>query len=64
MQQTIDRIIFLRICEDRGIEPYGALLGLVNGASVYERLLLRFRHADARYNPAVRGQRSAAGPPR
>ena len=27
VQQTIDRIIFLRICEDRGIEPYGTLLG-------------------------------------
>ena len=46
VQQTIDRIIFLRICEDRGIEPYGTLLGLVNGAEVYQRLLLRFRHAD------------------
>ena len=46
VQQTIDRIIFLRICEDRGIEPYGTLLGLVNGAEVYGRLLLRFRHAD------------------
>jgi hypothetical protein len=53
VQQTIDRIIFLRICEDRGIEPYGALLGLVNGAQVYERLLLRFRHADARYNSGL-----------
>ncbi len=53
VQQTIDRIIFLRICEDRGIEPYGTLLGLVNGASVYERLLLRFRHADARYNSGL-----------
>ena len=31
VQRTIDRIIFLRICEDRGIEPYGALLGLANG---------------------------------
>ena len=38
VQQTIDRIIFLRICEDRGIEPYGSLLGLVNGAEVYQRL--------------------------
>ena len=53
VQQTIDRIIFLRICEDRGIEPYGALLGLVNGAEVYGRLLLRFRHADARYNSGL-----------
>ena len=25
VQRTIDRIIFLRICEDRGIEEYGAL---------------------------------------
>ena len=53
VQQTIDRIIFLRICEDRGIEPYGTLLGLVNGAEVYGRLLLRFRHADARYNSGL-----------
>ncbi len=53
VQQTIDRIIFLRICEDRGIEPYGTLLGLVNGAEVYQRLLLRFRHADARYNSGL-----------
>ena len=53
VQQTIDRIIFLRICEDRGIEPYGALLGLVNGAEVYQRLLLRFRHADTRYNSGL-----------
>lgn len=53
VQQTIDRIIFLRICEDRGIEAYGSLLGLVNGAEVYQRLLLRFRHADARYNSGL-----------
>ena len=53
VQQTIDRIIFLRICEDRGIEPYGSLLGLVNGTEVYQRLLLRFRHADARYNSGL-----------
>ena len=32
VQATIDRIIFLRICEDRGIEPYGRLQGLLNGA--------------------------------
>ena len=25
VQRTIDRIVFLRICEDRGIEPYGTL---------------------------------------
>nr|MDA8403340.1 N-6 DNA methylase [Desulfobacteraceae bacterium] len=26
VQQTVDRIIFLRICEDRGIETYGRLM--------------------------------------
>ena len=28
VQRTIDRIIFLRICEDRGIEAYGQLQAL------------------------------------
>ena len=28
VQVTIDRIIFLRICEDRGIENYGQLRAL------------------------------------
>ncbi len=53
VQQTIDRVIFLRICEDRGIEPYGTLLGLTNGGEVYQRLMLQFRHADARYNSGL-----------
>ena len=38
VQRTIDRIIFLRICEDRGIEPYGGLQALLNGPNVYPRL--------------------------
>ena len=33
VQRTIDRIIFLRICEDRGIEAYGQLQALLNGAA-------------------------------
>ncbi len=53
VQQTIDRIIFLRIGEDRGIEPYGQLLGLVNGGQVYPRLLEQFRRADERYNSGL-----------
>ena len=28
VQRTIDRIIFLRICEDRGVEDYGQLMAL------------------------------------
>ncbi|MBM2838297.1 MAG: eco57IR: type restriction enzyme Eco57I, partial [Deltaproteobacteria bacterium] len=53
VQHTIDRIIFLRICEDRGIEGYGRLQGLLNGASVYERLLHLFTQADKKYNSGL-----------
>ena len=53
VQMTIDRIIFLRICEDRGIEPVGSLQALLNGADVYARLVVLFRKADARYNSGL-----------
>ncbi|HYR06034.1 MAG TPA: N-6 DNA methylase, partial [Gallionella sp.] len=53
VQQTIDRIIFLRICEDRGIEPYGKLMALQNGVNVYGRLREMFRDADDRYNSGL-----------
>ncbi len=53
VQQTIDRIIFLRICEDRGIEPYGRLMELQSGANIYGRLSELFRTADDRYNSGL-----------
>ncbi|MBS1914298.1 MAG: type I restriction enzyme HsdR N-terminal domain-containing protein [Bacteroidetes bacterium] len=53
VQRTIDRIIFLRICEDRGIEEYGRLLSLRNGANIYPRLMQIFHQADARYNSGL-----------
>lgn len=53
MQRTIDRLIFLRICEDRGIEDYGRLQGHLNGERVYERLCTVFREADDRYNSGL-----------
>lgn len=53
VQKTIDRIIFLRICEDRGIEPYGRLLALRNGERVYPRLCELFQRADERYNSGL-----------
>ncbi len=53
VQQTIDRIIFLRICEDRGIEPYGQLQALVNGSNIYKRLTEIFHKADQRYNSGL-----------
>lgn len=53
VQKTIDRIIFLRICEDRGIEDYGQLMNLQNGANVYRRLLQIFTRADEKYNSGL-----------
>jgi type I restriction-modification system DNA methylase subunit/predicted type IV restriction endonuclease len=53
VQVTIDRIIFLRICEDRGIEVYGRLRGLVNGRGTYGRLSQLFWEADQRYNSGL-----------
>ena len=53
VQRIIDRIIFLRICEDRGIEDYGRLRALVNGDRIYPRLGQLFEAADARYNSGL-----------
>jgi len=53
VQRIIDRIIFLRICEDRGIEDYGRLRALVNGDRIYPRLAQLFQAADARYNSGL-----------
>ncbi len=53
VQCTIDRIVFLRICEDRGIEPYGRLMTLRNGERVYPRLCEFFQRADERYNSGL-----------
>jgi hypothetical protein len=54
VQMTIDRLIFLRICEDRGIEPYHRLGDtLIDGPGVYARLGGLFREADERYNSGL-----------
>ena len=53
VQRTIDRIIFLRICEDRGMEQYGKLQSLLNGVNVYKRLFQLFQQADDRYNSGL-----------
>jgi len=49
IQHTIDRVIFLRICEDRGVENYGRLQALLNGANTYRRLFELFDQADKKY---------------
>lgn len=53
VQKTIDRIIFLRICEDRGIERPNQLRGLLNGEKVYARMSQMFERADERYNSGL-----------
>jgi len=53
VQRTIDRIIFLRISEDRGIENYGRLLALTNGPHTYQRMHDLYRQADEKYNAGL-----------
>jgi hypothetical protein len=53
VQRILDRIIFLRIAEDRGIEPYGQLLALTAGPKIYPRLGEIFERADFRYNSGL-----------
>jgi type I restriction-modification system DNA methylase subunit len=53
VQKTIDRILFLRICEDRGIERSEQILGLVNGSRIYPRLFELFEKADEKYNSGI-----------
>lgn len=53
VQMTIDRIIFLRICEDRGIEEYERIRALLKGTTVYARLCKLFQEADDRYNSGL-----------
>jgi type I restriction-modification system DNA methylase subunit len=66
VQRTIDRIIFLRICEDRGIETYGSLQALLNGTRVYRRLCELFYRADEKYNSGLfhfQREKSRPSPP-
>ena len=54
VQRTIDRIIFLRMAEDRGIEAYGRLLALTAGPHIYPRLAGDlYRQADEKYNSGL-----------
>jgi len=53
VQVTIDRIVFLRICEDRGIEPYGVLRDSLDKKEPYSALLEIFHRADAKYNSGL-----------
>lgn len=53
VQMTIDRIIFLRICEDRGIEPQNQLYEISSQKEIYPRLVALYQRADTRYNSGL-----------
>ena len=53
VQQTIDRLIFLRIAEDRHIEFYGNLQNALKQGDYYQNLFTIFREADEKYNSGL-----------
>lgn len=53
VQRIIDRLVFLRIAEDRGNEPFGQLQALLAGPKIYPRLVEIFEKADYRYNSGL-----------
>jgi len=52
VQTIINRIVFLRICEDLGIEPYQILFKAAETKN-YQVLCKLFREADNRYNSGL-----------
>jgi len=49
IQRLLNRIVFLRICEDRGIEQYETL----RNVSTYEELKALFQESDRKYNSGL-----------
>ncbi|WP_224247739.1 Eco57I restriction-modification methylase domain-containing protein [Hyalangium gracile] len=53
VQRILDRIVFLRICEDRGIEDYKRLHSISDRPGIYSHLVHLFQQADDRYNSGL-----------
>jgi len=54
VQRTIDRVVFLRMAEDRGLEPYQQLLTLCDRSDIYARFMRDLcRRADEKYNSGL-----------
>ena len=53
VQLTIDRIVFLRMAEDRGLEPWEQLLGLCGRSGVYAGFMKLCGKADDKYNSGL-----------
>ncbi len=53
VQQTIDRIVFLKICEDRDVEQSGTLKNSTKKGNYYSNLFEHFKIADQKYNSGI-----------
>jgi hypothetical protein len=54
VQRIIDRIVFLRMAEDRGLESYGQILKLCEQPDIYDRFMNGLcRKADEKYNSGL-----------
>jgi type I restriction-modification system DNA methylase subunit len=53
VQHIIDRLIFLRIAEDRSVERYGNLQDSIKSGDYYQNLLKQFHTADQKYNSGL-----------
>lgn len=52
IQTFLNRLVFLRICEDRNLEKYQTLLNIKSN-TIYKDLLKLFKEADAKYNSGL-----------
>ena len=53
VQKIIDRIIFLRIAEDKEMEEYGLLQRITESGAVYQKLQSIFDEANKKYNSGL-----------
>lgn len=53
VQKIIDRIIFLRIAEDKEMEEYGLLQKITESGAVYQKLQSIFDRANKKYNSGL-----------
>lgn len=53
VQLLLDRLIFLRFCEERDVEPFGQLQAVANHSNIYKHLFELFYIADKKYNSGL-----------
>jgi hypothetical protein len=52
VQSYLNRVLFLRVCEDRNLEDYQTLLKFAN-TNDFKALIKKFEEADKRYNSGL-----------